>query len=137
MNDNENVYEEIDFISSRQSITYEHRNGNSKEDSRPMSDMTEIKKHEFTHRRPSSLSNIQFANTERSLTSPEAPTSMTVKHVEFPKENVLLRKVQQQQYKRAISSNTEVTDKDIMTHRRTQSNIPFGSSGTFIELGLE
>lgn len=126
LNDLDSVHEEIDFISSRQSITYEHRNGNSKEElPRPMSDIHQLKKQEFTHRRPSSLSNIQFVNQEGNST--ENPAN--VKHVEFSKENLLLRRVQQQQFKRAISSNveTEKNNKELHTHRRTKSSVPFGS----------
>jgi hypothetical protein len=93
-----------------------------------MSDVTQTKKLDLTHRRPSSLSNIQFANTEMSLPSPELPTG--AKHVEFSKENMLLRRVQQQQFKRAVSTNVEAPNgRDTLTHRRTQSSVPFGGSG--------
>lgn len=133
LNEMESVHEEIDFIAARQSVTFEHRNGNSKaDDPRPFSDVVHTKKHDLTHRRPSSLSNIQFVNPATSLPSPESPP---IKKVEFAKENILLRRVQQQQFKRTVSNNVDekVTQKDVMTHRRTQSSVPFGNSGKFLE----
>lgn len=126
--ENETVREEIDFITTRQTVTFENRNENSiSDDRRPSSDMIHPKKHDFTHRRPSSLSNIQFSNP-----SVFPPVSDTVKHVEFAKDNVLLRRVQQQQFKRTVSNNTDekVNRKDTM-HRRTQSSVPFGISGEY------
>lgn len=131
LNDIESVHEEIDFIATRQSVTFDHRNGNSKpDDNRPYSDQTpSTVRRESLHKRPLSLSNIQIPKS--STSGPDSPT----KHVDFVRDNLLLRRVQQQEYKRAHSHNTtEVDDggfgqRQTMTHRRTQSSIPFGSSG--------
>lgn len=120
------MQEEVDFAATRQ--TFELRNGISKTvDNRPASEILHDKKPDLTHRRPSSLSNIQLSNPLMSLPGPESPT----KHVEFAKENMLLRRVQQQQYKRTVSNyagGSEFKD-STMTHRRTQSSIPFGNLG--------
>lgn len=131
LNDIESVHEEIDFISSRQTVTFDHRNGFSKPDeNRPYSDQTPTTvRRESLHKRPLSLSNITMPKSTTS--GPISP----VKHVDFVKDNMLLRKVQQQEYKRANSDNTSSVDdggfgkRGSMTHRRTQSSIPFGSSG--------
>lgn len=126
LNDVESIHEEIDFINSRQSVTFDHRNGNAQklDEVRPASETVVSKaRKESLHKRPSSLSNIQFYKAA----SPESQ----VKHVEFAKENLLLRRVQQQEYKRTHSHNIDgvAASKDVMTHRRTKSSIPFGSSG--------
>lgn len=83
---------------------------------------------ESLHKRPLSLSNIQLPKTNQ--VGPASPP----KQVEFANENPLLRRVQQQEYKRTVSHNVTETDGlpkkvDFLTHRRTQSSIPFGSKG--------
>lgn len=132
LNDIESVHEEIDFIATKQTVTFD-RNGNLKQDEkRPFSAMVPPKNpHDSHHKRPLSLSNIQLLKTTTS--GPDSPT----KHVEFANENPLLRRVQQQEYKRAVSHNMPEIDgtskhKESMTHRRTQSSIPFGSSGNLL-----
>lgn len=128
LNDVESIEEEIDFISMRQTVTFEHRrgshqNGNTNgEEIRPHSDTTPQKpRRESLHKRPSSLSNIQVQKT----------SDLSMKHIEFSMENPLLKRVQQQEYKRAVSHHVdgEVTQKEVATHRRTKSHIPFGSAG--------
>lgn len=131
LNDIESVHEEIDFITTKQTITFEQRIEHSKpEDARPSSDANPLTKNrrESAHKRPLSLSNIQIP--KGSTQGPLSP----VKHLDFVKDNMLLRKVQQQEYKRAHSHNAPVTDSvtiqtTTMTHRRTQSSVPFGYSG--------
>lgn len=130
LNDIESVHEEIDFITSRQTVTFDQRNGNSRfDDLRPSSEMVPPKeRRESSHKRPLSLSNIQIP--KGTILGPTSP----IKHVEFVKDNMLLRKVQQQEYKRANSQNAPTTtdrsifDPNTTKHRRTQSSIPFGSS---------
>jgi hypothetical protein len=125
LNDVESVHEEIDFIATRQTVTFEHKHSKANEP-RPFSEIVQSKQHGFVHRRPSSLSNIQLVNSGISLPSSETPT----KHNEFSKENILLRRVQEQQYKRTLSNNADgAFQKETVSHRRTQSSVPFGSSG--------
>lgn len=125
LNDIESVHEEIDFIASRTTVMFE-RNG--RDDKRPQSEMQSLKNStESHHKRPLSLSNIQMPKS--STSGPDSP----LKHVEFVTENMLLKRVQQQEYKRTISHNTpgggQTSQTQTMTHRRTQSSIPFGSAG--------
>lgn len=128
LNDVESVQEEIDFITTRQTVTFDHRYGspqNGHPESRPFSETVMTKAfHERAHKRPLSLSNIQVQKATSSM-SPEP----LVKHVEFAKENPLLRKLQQQEYKRTVSHNVDdPTKPKEMSHRRTRSSIPFGMS---------
>lgn len=132
LNDVESVQEEIDFITTRQTVTFEsrngsHQNGHSKpDDMRPFSEMVMGSIHiDRAHKRPLSLSNIQVQKASSSL-SPEP----IMKHVEFAKENPLLRKVQQLEYKRTVSYAVDgsLPQKDVMTHRRTRSSIPLGTT---------
>lgn len=127
LNEIESVHEEIDFIASRTTVMFE-RNG--RDDKRPQSDVpTQMKpSNESHHKRPLSLSNIQLPKS--STSGPDSP----LKHVEFATENMLLRRVQQQEYKRTVSHNVTAAGeqtklRETMTHRRTQSSIPFGSAG--------
>lgn len=127
LHDVESVQEEIDFITTRQTVTFDHRNGtqNGQPDSRPFSEMVMTKGfQDRAHKRPLSLSNIQVQKATSSM-SPEP----LVRHVEFAKENPLLRKLQQQEFKRTVSHNVEdPTKPKEMSHRRTRSSIPFGMS---------
>lgn len=128
LNDVESIHEEIDFITSRQTVTFDQRNGNSKpDDLRPASEMVpSVDRRGSAHKRPLSLSNIQVSKGP----GPLSPT----KHVEFAKD-LLIKRAQQQEYKRTISHNVSqhsdeaLDSKELKTHRRTQSSIPFGSSG--------
>lgn len=132
LNDIESVHEEIDFIASRTTVMFE-RNGAGREDQRPQSEMLpQSKIRDSNHRRPLSLSNIQIPKSTTS--GPDSPS----KHVEFVTENMLLRRVQQKEYKRTFSQNMtaageQTVQRETMTHRRTQSSIPFGSAGKRLE----
>ena len=136
LNDIESVHEEIDFIATRQTVTFEQRNGHSRvDDLRPSSDQIPLKeRRDSAHKRPLSLSNIKILPGQ--ISGPISPT----KHVEF-KENLLLRRVQQQEYKRAHSHNNAPASERVsiqastMSHRRTQSSIPFGSSSVAPAIG--
>lgn len=136
LNDVESVQEEIDFIATRQTIIYDrngnHANGNGalNHDDRPFSEsIATTRFHDVRNlKRPSSLSNIQVlrASTSGSQFSPE----LQLKNPEVSKENLLLRRLQQQEFKRTISQEvggTTPTQRDSMTHRRTKSSIPFGT----------
>lgn len=126
LHDIESVHEEIDFISSKHSVTFERNGGPKPDESRPFSDAPQATRRESLHKRPLSLSNIQLPKSK--LFGPDSPSKQ-------PSENLLLRQVQQQEYKRTVSYNINQVDgakihqRETMTHRRTQSSIPFGTSG--------
>lgn len=131
LNDVESVHEEIDFIATRQTVAYDQQNGHSGlENHRPSSENNPPKERkESSHKRPLSLSNIQIPRD--SISGPNSP----IKHVEFVKESMLLKRIQQKEYSRANSHNVApvsdgvIIQQKVRTHRRTQSSIPFGYSG--------
>ena len=124
LNEIESVHEEIDFIASRQTVTFENRNGSPKPDEiRPFSYSVSAKQSEVhTHKRPMSLSNIQIP--KHSVPGEDSPKLL---------DNLLLKRVKQQDFKRTVSHSADVvSDKvDGKTHRRTRSSIPFGSKKKF------
>lgn len=126
LQDVESVHEEIDFISSKHSVTFDRNGGAKSDENRPFSDVPQATRRESLHKRPLSLSNIQLPKSK--LSGPDSPSKQ-------PTENLLLRQVQQQEYKRTVSYNITQADggkihqRETMTHRRTQSSIPFGTSG--------
>lgn len=133
--------DETDFISIKPKITNSHlRNGSEMvqnghsilDETRPFSDQVVRRLH------LQNLPNRPLSLTEGTMTPNSSVTSFHAcmlapkKHVDFAIDSVLQKKIQSLQFKRTISHNDttpEVTE--VPTHRRTQSNVQFGSSGNF------